>query len=99
MMLLWNGLETWNRLELRDTRVDHYAQPICFIQPSTQIRVCTKTIHRHKERNPYVKLLNREDLRLLIFLKDSGEFIASSGLHRINWGSSKSVYRGPFLLA
>jgi hypothetical protein len=61
MMLLWNGLETWNRLELRDTRVDHYAQPICFIQPSTQIRVCTKTIHRHKERNPYVKFLNRED--------------------------------------
>jgi ribosomal-protein-serine acetyltransferase len=36
-------------------------------------------------REAYVKFLKREDLRLHIFLKDTGEFIASSGLHRINW--------------
>ncbi|WP_175639165.1 GNAT family N-acetyltransferase [Metabacillus schmidteae] len=40
-------------------------------------------------RNAYVRFINREDLRLLIFLKDTGEFIASSGLHRINWDVPK----------
>jgi RimJ/RimL family protein N-acetyltransferase len=40
-------------------------------------------------RDAYVKFINREDLRLLIFLKDTGEFIASSGLHRINWDVPK----------
>ncbi|KIL50997.1 GNAT family N-acetyltransferase [Jeotgalibacillus campisalis] len=36
-------------------------------------------------RESYTKFLAREDLRLLVFLKNSGEFVASSGLHRINW--------------
>ncbi|MDT8862790.1 GNAT family N-acetyltransferase [Alkalihalobacillus sp. MEB130] len=36
-------------------------------------------------RSAYVKFINREDLRFHVFLKDTGEFIASSGLHRINW--------------
>ena len=40
-------------------------------------------------RNAYVKFINRDDLRLHIFLKDTGEFIASSGLHRINWDVPK----------
>ena len=29
--------------------------------------------------------MQREDLRLLVFSKETGEFIASAGLHRINW--------------
>jgi len=29
--------------------------------------------------------ITRKDLRLHLFLKDTGEFIGSSGLHRINW--------------
>lgn len=29
--------------------------------------------------------MKREDLRLLVFLKETGEFIASSGLHKIDW--------------
>jgi ribosomal-protein-serine acetyltransferase len=36
-------------------------------------------------REAYIKFLNREDLRLHVFHKDSGAFIASSGLHRIDW--------------
>lgn len=40
-------------------------------------------------REAYVKFLNREDLRLLVFHKDSGEFIASTGLHRIKWDVPK----------
>lgn len=40
-------------------------------------------------RKAYVNFFNREDLRLLIFHKDTGEFIASSGLHRINWAVPK----------
>jgi RimJ/RimL family protein N-acetyltransferase len=36
-------------------------------------------------RNAYVKFLAREDLRLHIFHKETGVFIAASGLHRINW--------------
>ena len=36
-------------------------------------------------RQGYINFLNRSDLRLLVFKKDTGEFIASSGLHRINW--------------
>lgn len=40
-------------------------------------------------REAYVKFIKREDLRLHIFHKDTGEFIASSGLHRINWDVPK----------
>jgi ribosomal-protein-serine acetyltransferase len=40
-------------------------------------------------RQAYVKFLSREDLRLLIFHKYTGEFIASSGLHRIDWSIPK----------
>ncbi|MGJ7921671.1 GNAT family N-acetyltransferase [Neobacillus sp. LXY-4] len=40
-------------------------------------------------REAYVKFLKREDLRLHIFLKETGEFIAASGLHRINWDIPK----------
>lgn len=36
-------------------------------------------------REAHAKFLRREDLRFHIFHRDSGEFIASSGLHRINW--------------
>ncbi len=40
-------------------------------------------------RESYVKFLSREDLRLLVFNKETGEFIASSGLHRIDWSVPK----------
>jgi RimJ/RimL family protein N-acetyltransferase len=40
-------------------------------------------------RSAYVKFLAREDLRLHIFHKESGVFIAASGLHRINWDVPK----------
>lgn len=36
-------------------------------------------------RRAHVKFLLREDLRLHMFLKSSGRFIGSTGLHRINW--------------
>ncbi|WP_433750223.1 GNAT family N-acetyltransferase [Falsibacillus pallidus] len=36
-------------------------------------------------RSSHAEFLARKDLRLLVFLKETGEFIASSGLHRINW--------------
>lgn len=36
-------------------------------------------------RKSHIQFLQREDLRLLVFSKETGEFIASSGLHRINW--------------
>lgn len=40
-------------------------------------------------RDSYAKFIKREDLRLLIFHKDTGEFIASSGLHCIDWSVRK----------
>lgn len=40
-------------------------------------------------RSAHISFLKREDLRLLVFLKETGEFIASSGLHRINWSVPK----------
>ncbi|MFS0781473.1 GNAT family N-acetyltransferase [Bacillus sp. 1P06AnD] len=40
-------------------------------------------------RDSYVKFIKREDLQLLVFHKDTGEFIASSGLHRIDWSVRK----------
>ncbi len=40
-------------------------------------------------RNAYINFLKREDLRLLVFLKETGELVASSGLHRINWSVPK----------
>ncbi len=36
-------------------------------------------------REAHLKFIKREDLRLLVFHKETGEFIASSGLHRIDW--------------
>ncbi|MFS0820645.1 GNAT family N-acetyltransferase [Bacillus sp. 1P02SD] len=40
-------------------------------------------------RSAHISFLKREDLRLLVFLKETGEFIASSGLHRIDWAVPK----------
>ncbi|MEH7073268.1 GNAT family N-acetyltransferase [Neobacillus drentensis] len=40
-------------------------------------------------REAHAKFLTREDLRLHIFHKETGEFIGSSGLHRINWDIPK----------
>ncbi|WP_181350748.1 GNAT family N-acetyltransferase [Thalassobacillus sp. CUG 92003] len=40
-------------------------------------------------RQAYIKFLNREDLRLLVFLKETGQLVASSGLHRIDWDVPK----------
>lgn len=37
-------------------------------------------------RKSHIQFLQREDLRLLVFSNETGEFIASAGLHRINWG-------------
>ncbi|RNB89917.1 N-acetyltransferase [Brevibacillus fluminis] len=36
-------------------------------------------------REAHIQFLKREDLRLLVFLKETGELVASSGLHRIDW--------------
>ncbi|QHS21879.1 GNAT family N-acetyltransferase [Virgibacillus sp. MSP4-1] len=40
-------------------------------------------------REAYIKFLRREDLRLHIFLKETGEFVGSSGLHNIDWDIPK----------
>jgi RimJ/RimL family protein N-acetyltransferase len=40
-------------------------------------------------REAHLKFLKREDLRLLVFHKDTGELVASSGLHRIDWDIPK----------
>src|SRR3954470_253643 len=40
-------------------------------------------------RDSIAKFITREDLRLHIFNKDSGEFIGSTGLHRIDWAVHK----------
>ncbi|RSK29346.1 N-acetyltransferase [Bacillus sp. HMF5848] len=36
-------------------------------------------------REAHIDFIKREDLRLLIFLKDTNQLVASSGLHRIDW--------------
>ena len=36
-------------------------------------------------RRGYTRFLNREDLWMMILLKDTGVIIGGSGLHRINW--------------
>lgn len=40
-------------------------------------------------REAHIKFLKREDLRLLIFNKETNEFIGSSGLHNPNWSIPK----------
>ncbi len=40
-------------------------------------------------REAHLRFLKREDLRLLIFLKDTHQFVGSSGLHRPNWNVPK----------
>lgn len=40
-------------------------------------------------RDSYTDFLSRKDLRLLVFHKENGAFIGSSGLHRIDWDVRK----------
>lgn len=40
-------------------------------------------------REAHINFLKRDDMRLLVFLKKTGEFVGSSGLHRINWSLRK----------
>ncbi|QHT62593.1 GNAT family N-acetyltransferase [Paenibacillus lycopersici] len=40
-------------------------------------------------RNAYARFVQREDMRLLIFDKASGQFVGSSGLHNPNWNVRK----------
>ncbi|SEN96799.1 Protein N-acetyltransferase, RimJ/RimL family [Mesobacillus persicus] len=40
-------------------------------------------------RQAHINFLKREDLRLLVFLKETGDLVASSGLHRIDWSVPK----------
>ncbi|WP_152392403.1 GNAT family N-acetyltransferase [Paenibacillus guangzhouensis] len=40
-------------------------------------------------REAHAKFMQREDLRLLIFHKETQEFIGSSGLHNANWNIPK----------
>lgn len=40
-------------------------------------------------RNARLKFLERTDLRLLLTLKETGQIIGCSGLHRINWEARK----------
>lgn len=40
-------------------------------------------------RRSRLEFLERSDLRLLLYKKDTGELAGSSGLHRINWQSRK----------
>ncbi|MEH6994255.1 GNAT family N-acetyltransferase [Neobacillus drentensis] len=40
-------------------------------------------------RDSIAKFVTREDLRLHLFDKETGEFIGSSGLHRIDWSVPK----------
>lgn len=49
------------------------------------------TVEQSEEhcRNASAKFLRREDLQLLLFLKDSQTLVGSSGLHRINWDVPK----------
>jgi RimJ/RimL family protein N-acetyltransferase len=40
-------------------------------------------------RDAHAKFLTREDLRLHIFNRESGQFIGGTGLHRMNWDVPK----------
>jgi RimJ/RimL family protein N-acetyltransferase len=40
-------------------------------------------------REAHVNFITREDLRLLVFHKETGALIANSGLHRIDWDARK----------
>lgn len=40
-------------------------------------------------RQAVADFITRKDLRLLLYLKETGEFVGSSGLHRINWSVPK----------
>lgn len=40
-------------------------------------------------REAHIKYLKREDLRFLVFHKETGEFLATSGLHDVDWDVPK----------
>ncbi|WP_067726600.1 GNAT family N-acetyltransferase [Oceanobacillus damuensis] len=40
-------------------------------------------------RQAYIRFLSREGLRFHVFLKETGDFIISTGLHRIDWDIRK----------
>lgn len=55
-----------------------------FAQKSQKIEDTTENI-----RQAVADFITRKDLRLHLFLKETGEFIGSSGFHRINWDIPK----------
>ncbi len=40
-------------------------------------------------REAHIKFLKRENLRYLVFLKETGEFVGSTGFHNIDWDVPK----------
>ncbi|MFZ3579450.1 GNAT family N-acetyltransferase [Virgibacillus sp. DJP39] len=40
-------------------------------------------------RESHISFLKREKLRMLVFLKETGQFVGSSGLHNIDWDVRK----------
>ena len=40
-------------------------------------------------REAHIRFLKREKLRMLVFLKDTNQFVGSSGLHNIDWDVRK----------
>lgn len=44
---------------------------------------------RESIRKAHAAFIAREDLRMHLFLKETGEFVGSSGLHRIDWAIPK----------
>ncbi len=55
-----------------------------FAQKSQTIEETTENL-----RQAVADFITRKDLRLHLFLKETGEFIGSSGFHRINWDIPK----------
>jgi ribosomal-protein-serine acetyltransferase len=55
-----------------------------FVDPLPSIEDSEENVLRAQ-----AKFITREDLRLLLFHRESGRLIGSSGLHRINWGARR----------
>lgn len=55
-----------------------------FAQQEPELHVTEENL-----RESIADFITRKDLRLHIFLKETGEFIGSTGLHRINWAIPK----------
>ena len=76
-----DGLDVWNSIQ---QSMDSLRLWMPWATPALKLHETEESL-----RQSIADFITRKDLRLHLYLKETGEFIGSSGLHRIDWSIPK----------